>query len=129
MRAADRPGAAKTAVAAPAAVIRTSAKRAILRALMQRIYRSRMLPGKHKKLLGWEQDDKVIDIDQSPIGRTPHSNPATYTLQAAASNGATFTGWGGACTGIGPCAVTTDTSKTVFAYFQTPLTRNHGANK
>ncbi|MEA2551023.1 MAG: excinuclease subunit [Actinomycetota bacterium] len=51
----------------------------LLRALMQRIYRSRMLPGKHKKLLGWEQVDKVIDIDQSPIGRTPRSNPATYT--------------------------------------------------
>ena len=51
----------------------------LLRALMQRIYRSRMLPGKHKKLLGWEQIDKVIDIDQSPIGRTPRSNPATYT--------------------------------------------------
>ncbi|MEP7060121.1 MAG: excinuclease ABC subunit A, partial [Actinomycetota bacterium] len=51
----------------------------LLRALMQRIYRSRLLPGKHKKLLGWEQVDKVIDIDQSPIGRTPRSNPATYT--------------------------------------------------
>ena len=48
-------------------------------------------------------------------------NPATYTLQAAANNGAIFTGWGGACTGMGPCLVTTDASKTVFAYFQTPL--------
>ena len=36
-------------------------------------------PGKHKRLVGWEQIDKVIDIDQSPIGRTPRSNPATYT--------------------------------------------------
>ena len=51
----------------------------LLRALMQKVYRSRLLPGKHKKLAGWEQVDKVIDIDQSPIGRTPRSNPATYT--------------------------------------------------
>jgi excinuclease ABC subunit A len=51
----------------------------LLRALMQRIYRSRVLPGKHRRLVGWEQIDKVIDIDQSPIGRTPRSNPATYT--------------------------------------------------
>ncbi len=51
----------------------------LLRVLMQKVYRSRLLPGKHKKLIGWEQVDKVIDIDQSPIGRTPRSNPATYT--------------------------------------------------
>jgi excinuclease ABC subunit A len=51
----------------------------LLRVLMQKIYRSRVLPGKHKRLVGWEQIDKVIDIDQSPIGRTPRSNPATYT--------------------------------------------------
>ncbi len=51
----------------------------LLRALMQRIYRSRVVPGKHRRLVGWEQIDKVIDIDQSPIGRTPRSNPATYT--------------------------------------------------
>jgi excinuclease ABC subunit A len=51
----------------------------LLRALMHRIYRSRLLPGKHERLVGWEQLDKVIDIDQSPIGRTPRSNPATYT--------------------------------------------------
>ena len=51
----------------------------LLRALMHKVYRSRVLPGKHKKLVGWEQIDKVIDIDQSPIGRTPRSNPATYT--------------------------------------------------
>ena len=51
----------------------------LLRALMQRVYRSRLLPGKHRRLTGWEQIDKVIDIDQSPIGRTPRSNPATYT--------------------------------------------------
>ena len=51
----------------------------LLRALMQKVYRSRQLPGKHRKLVGWEQVDKVVDIDQSPIGRTPRSNPATYT--------------------------------------------------
>jgi excinuclease ABC subunit A len=51
----------------------------LLRALMQKVYRSRELPGKHKKLVGWEQVDKIVDIDQSPIGRTPRSNPATYT--------------------------------------------------
>ncbi len=57
----------------------TLVQEVLLRALAQKIYRSRVLPGKHKKLLGWEQIDKVIDIDQSPIGRTPRSNPATYT--------------------------------------------------
>jgi excinuclease ABC subunit A len=51
----------------------------LLRVMAQKLYRSRLLPGKHKKLVGWEQIDKVIDIDQSPIGRTPRSNPATYT--------------------------------------------------
>jgi excinuclease ABC subunit A len=51
----------------------------LLRALMQKVYRSRALPGKHRRLMGWERVDKVIDIDQSPIGRTPRSNPATYT--------------------------------------------------
>src|ERR687898_1182289 len=48
-------------------------------ALMQRIYRSREVPGRHKKIEGTELIDKVINIDQSPIGRTPRSNPATYT--------------------------------------------------
>jgi excinuclease ABC subunit A len=57
----------------------TLVQEVLLRALMQKIYRSRALPGKHRKLVGWEQIDKVIDIDQSPIGRTPRSNPATYT--------------------------------------------------
>jgi excinuclease ABC subunit A len=51
----------------------------LLRALMQKVYRSRLLPGKHRRMVGWEHVDKVIDIDQSPIGRTPRSNPATYT--------------------------------------------------
>ncbi|MBK9181326.1 MAG: excinuclease ABC subunit UvrA [Acidimicrobiales bacterium] len=49
------------------------------RALMQRIYRSKDVPGRHKALEGVEFLDKVINIDQSPIGRTPRSNPATYT--------------------------------------------------
>ncbi len=48
-------------------------------ALMQKIYRSREVPGRHKRVEGTEHLDKVINIDQSPIGRTPRSNPATYT--------------------------------------------------
>ncbi|MCP5468093.1 MAG: excinuclease ABC subunit UvrA [Deltaproteobacteria bacterium] len=48
-------------------------------ALAQKLNKSRELPGKHQKLLGVEHIDKVINIDQSPIGRTPRSNPATYT--------------------------------------------------
>ena len=48
-------------------------------ALMQKIYRSKNVPGRHKKVEGIEHIDKVINIDQSPIGRTPRSNPATYT--------------------------------------------------
>jgi excinuclease ABC subunit A len=51
----------------------------LLRALMQRIYKSRVVPGRHRTIEGVESLDKVIDIDQSPIGRTPRSNPATYT--------------------------------------------------
>ena len=48
-------------------------------ALMQKVYRSRTVPGRHKTIEGTELLDKVINIDQSPIGRTPRSNPATYT--------------------------------------------------
>jgi excinuclease ABC subunit A len=48
-------------------------------ALAQKIYRSRQEPGAHKSISGVEEIDKVIRIDQSPIGRTPRSNPATYT--------------------------------------------------
>jgi excinuclease ABC subunit A len=51
----------------------------LYRSLMQRIYRSKVVPGRHKKIEGDEFLDKVINIDQSPIGRTPRSNPATYT--------------------------------------------------
>lgn len=47
--------------------------------LAQKLHRSKQKPGKHKAILGLELVDKVIEIDQSPIGRTPRSNPATYT--------------------------------------------------
>ena len=48
------------------------------RALLQKFYHAKDIPGKFKKLTGWENFDKVVEIDQSPIGRTPRSNPATY---------------------------------------------------
>ncbi|MFZ4518972.1 MAG: excinuclease ABC subunit UvrA [Microthrixaceae bacterium] len=51
----------------------------LLRSLMQHVYGSKVPPGLHKRVEGLELLDKVIDIDQSPIGRTPRSNPATYT--------------------------------------------------
>ncbi len=51
----------------------------LLPVLMTRIYKSKMPAGRHKKIDGIEFLDKVIDMDQSPIGRTPRSNPATYT--------------------------------------------------
>ncbi len=51
----------------------------LLPVLMQGIYKSKMAAGKHKRVNGVELLDKVIDMDQSPIGRTPRSNPATYT--------------------------------------------------
>ncbi|MFA6526512.1 MAG: excinuclease ABC subunit UvrA [Candidatus Buchananbacteria bacterium] len=51
----------------------------LAKALSARFYRTKELPGKHKEIKGLENLDKVINIDQSPIGRTPRSNPATYT--------------------------------------------------
>ncbi|MDD5110342.1 MAG: excinuclease ABC subunit UvrA [Patescibacteria group bacterium] len=51
----------------------------LVRALEQRFYRAKERPGAHDKISGLEHVDKVISIDQSPIGRTPRSNPATYT--------------------------------------------------
>jgi len=51
----------------------------LLPVLMQRIYKSKHAAGKHKRIEGIDLLDKVIDMDQSPIGRTPRSNPATYT--------------------------------------------------
>ena len=51
----------------------------LLPALMQKIYKSKEAPGRHKAVDGISHLDKVIDMDQSPIGRTPRSNPATYT--------------------------------------------------
>ena len=48
------------------------------RALMRRFYRAKALPGRYRRITGMEHLDKVIEIDQSPIGRTPRSNPATY---------------------------------------------------
>ncbi|MGA0359314.1 MAG: excinuclease ABC subunit UvrA, partial [Ilumatobacteraceae bacterium] len=51
----------------------------LLPVLMQRIYKSKTPAGRHKRIDGIEHLDKVIDMDQSPIGRTPRSNPATYT--------------------------------------------------
>ena len=51
----------------------------LLPVLMQKIYKSKEAPGKHKRVNGVQHLDKVIDMDQSPIGRTPRSNPATYT--------------------------------------------------
>ena len=57
----------------------TLVNQTLLRALKRRLYASREKPGDYDKLIGIGKIDKVIEIDQSPIGRTPRSNPATYT--------------------------------------------------
>ncbi|MBA2669336.1 MAG: excinuclease ABC subunit UvrA, partial [Gemmatimonadetes bacterium] len=49
------------------------------KSLARRFYRAKMVPGVHERITGMDRIDKVVDIDQSPIGRTPRSNPATYT--------------------------------------------------
>ena len=51
----------------------------LYKTLARDLNRARTIPGKHKEIVGEEKLDKIIDIDQSPIGRTPRSNPATYT--------------------------------------------------
>jgi excinuclease ABC subunit A len=51
----------------------------LYRALARHFYRAKLVPGEHARLEGLDRIDKVIDIDQSPIGRTPRSNPGTYT--------------------------------------------------
>ncbi|MDD6135384.1 MAG: excinuclease ABC subunit UvrA [Selenomonadaceae bacterium] len=51
----------------------------LYKGIASRLYHSKGKPGKHKKIKGLEHIDKIIDIDQRPIGRTPRSNPATYT--------------------------------------------------
>ncbi len=57
----------------------TLVEQILLPALRRRLYRARVNPGVHDRLVGASRIDKVIEIDQSPIGRTPRSNPATYT--------------------------------------------------
>ncbi len=51
----------------------------LVKAAANTLYKSKVKPGKHKKILGLDNIDKLVDISQSPIGRTPRSNPATYT--------------------------------------------------
>ncbi len=51
----------------------------LCKSISQKLYKSKVSPGKHKKINGLENIDKIVDISQSPIGRTPRSNPATYT--------------------------------------------------
>jgi excinuclease ABC subunit A len=57
----------------------TLVEEVLYKTLAQRLYHSKEKPGRHKRLTGIEHIDKVIVVDQSPIGRTPRSNPATYT--------------------------------------------------
>ncbi len=57
----------------------TLVEEVLSKALRAELYRARVVPGRHRRIEGVEAIDKLIDIDQSPIGRTPRSNPATYT--------------------------------------------------
>jgi len=57
----------------------TLVNRILYTALAKRIYNARDVPGRHRSITGAEEIDKIIHVDQSPIGRTPRSNPATYT--------------------------------------------------
>ncbi|KOS24337.1 excinuclease ABC subunit A [Bacillus anthracis] len=57
----------------------TTINEVLYKSLAQKLYKAKAKPGTHKEIKGLEHLDKVIDIDQSPIGRTPRSNPATYT--------------------------------------------------
>ncbi len=57
---------------------RTLVNEILYKAVANRLHRARMRPGAHKRIDGLEQLDKIISVDQSPIGRTPRSNPATY---------------------------------------------------
>ncbi len=57
----------------------TLVEKILYRRLARQIYRSKLVPGAHDDIEGIDRIDKVIDVDQSPIGRTPRSNPATYT--------------------------------------------------
>ncbi len=69
-----------TAVTGVSGAGKSTLVNAVLRpALMRLLYGTREIPGKHQAILGHEQIDKDIDINQQPIGRTPRSNPATYT--------------------------------------------------
>jgi excinuclease ABC subunit A len=51
----------------------------LYKGLKQKLFQARAQPGKHSKITGYDKIDKIIEVDQSPIGRTPRSNPATYT--------------------------------------------------
>src|SRR5699024_9548339 len=51
----------------------------LYKGLHTKLYKSKQIPGVHKEIRGADNIEKIIDIDQSPIGRTPRSNPATYT--------------------------------------------------
>ena len=51
----------------------------LLRSLAKQVHRAKTLPGRHRTITGVENVDKVVEVDQAPIGRTPRSNPATYT--------------------------------------------------